>query len=298
MASKDRQHTVALGTPIVVPKTSDQASVLVLLYPPGPQIGRRYELASGEYVVGRLAENPIPVDADSVSRRHAKLHLRADGWVVEDLGSTNGTFVNDVKIAAPTAIHDGDQLRFGSAIFKFLSGANIEAEYHEEIYRMSIVDGLTTIHNKRYFMDFMEREIAGAARYHLPLSLVMFDVDHFKRVNDTHGHLAGDTVLKEIARRIKARTRREDLFARYGGEEFACVLTKTPREGALAFAEAIRQMVAAAPVRWETTDIPVTVSLGCATFHADKPAPVAQLIKLADERLYEAKGAGRNRVVG
>ena len=134
-----------------------------------------------------------------MSRQHARLYIDDDGnWWVEDLNSTNGTFVNEARIRAPAARPTRDQVRFGDAIYKFLSGSNIESAYHEAIHNMAIQDGMTGIHNKRFFMEFLEREIAVASRHGHPLTLVMFDVDHFKKVNDSHGHLAGDAVLKDL----------------------------------------------------------------------------------------------------
>jgi len=271
-------------------------AVVVLLYPPGPNIGRRYPLNREQHVIGRLADVDIPIDADSVSRRHARILRGEDGWYVEDMNSTNGCYVNDVKVNA-RILKDGDILRFGEAIFKFLSGSNIESAYHEEIYRMTILDGLTSVHNKRFFMEFMEREMARAQRYHAPLSLVLFDLDHFKKVNDTYGHLAGDTVLKELCRRLKPRIRREDLIARYGGEEFACVLSGTGMPGAALFAESLRVMCEREPFVHESQSIPVTISLGVSVRDGADPIDVETMIQRADEHLYEAKRAGRNRVV-
>jgi diguanylate cyclase (GGDEF)-like protein len=161
---------------------------------------------------------------------------------------------------------------------------------------MTILDGLTGIHNKRYFLEFLERELAGAHRHRHPLSLVMFDVDHFKMVNDTHGHLAGDAVLKDLTGRIRPRIRREDLFARYGGEEFACVLSGTNLGGAISFAESLRQMIEKDPVAHENLRIPVTVSLGVSAREGVDKMDVETMIQRADEKLYQAKRGGRNRV--
>src|SRR5262249_50560852 len=152
----------------------------------------------------------------------------------------------------------------GAAIFKFLTGANVEMSYHEEIYRMTIVDGLTGVHNKRYFLEFLDREMARCARYGRPVSLVMFDIDHFKLINDQHGHLTGDFVLKERARRRSTRIRRDELRARYGGEEFAGVLPETGRDGAMEFGEQLRQIVAREPFEFEGDSLPVTISVGVA----------------------------------
>jgi diguanylate cyclase (GGDEF)-like protein len=216
--------------------------------------------------------------------------------LVEDLGSTNGSYVNDNPVTkAP--LRDGDFLKIGAAIFKFLTGANVEVSYHEEIYRMTIVDALTGTHNKRYFIEFLDREMARCARYGRPLSLVMFDIDHFKKINDQHGHLTGDHVLKEIAKRLHARIRREELLARYGGEEFAAVLPETGKEGALEFGEQIRQLVAREPFEFEGDSLPVTISVGVATLDGE-PLDAPSFIRVADENLYKAKRGGRNKVVG
>jgi diguanylate cyclase (GGDEF)-like protein len=270
---------------------------LILLHPPGPDMGRRTALSRDEYVIGRVAENDIVIERDSVSRRHARLLRTPErGWCLEDMGSTNGSFVNDVRIQnKPLA--DGDQIRVGDVIYKFLAGSNVEAAYHEEIYRMTIQDGLTGVHNKRYFLDFLERELAAAQRHGHPLTLVMFDIDHFKQINDTRGHLAGDHVLKTLAGRIQPRMRREDLLARYGGEEFAVVLNSTGLHGGLKFAEDIRRRIQGTPFEFDGEAFTVTVSLGVACVEGEQGVTPQVVIARADEKLYAAKHAGRNRVV-
>src|SRR4029450_532267 len=147
-------------------------------------------------------------------------------------------------------------------IFKFLSGSGIEASYHEEIYKMTIVDGLTGAHNKRYFLEFLEREMARCSRYGRPLSLLMFDLDHLKQINAPHGPLTGDYVLKELARRLLVRIRKEELLARYGGEEFAVVLPETGHANAVQFAETRRGMVGNEPFEYEGDHFTVTISIG------------------------------------
>jgi two-component system cell cycle response regulator len=294
----DKSGTLILtapAAPIEKPRERGDACI-VLLHPPGPEIGKRTPLKESAYIVGRDNDADLVISRSSVSRQHSRLSVGDDGeWTLADLGSTNGTFVNEERIQV-RKLADGDQLRFGDAIFKFLSGTNVESAYHEEIYRMTINDGLTGIHNKRYFLEFLERELAVASRHRHPLSLVMFDVDHFKKVNDERGHLAGDAVLKELASRIRPRIRREDLFARYGGEEFACVLASTGIEGAVVFAEHIRSLVAERPCDFEGQAIPVTISLGVASVNREA-IDAAALIRIADEHMYRAKREGRNRVV-
>ncbi|MGE0401192.1 MAG: diguanylate cyclase [Kofleriaceae bacterium] len=270
---------------------------LVNLHPPGPDIGKRVPLLNPQYIVGRDSEAGFVVSRSSVSRQHARLYVDDHGaWWVEDLNSTNGTFVNENRIKHQQ-LADADQVRFGDAIYKFLSGSNIESAYHEAIHNMAIQDGMTGIHNKRYFMEFLEREIAVCVRHGHPLTLVMFDVDHFKKINDGHGHLAGDAVLKDLAARIKPRIRREDLFARYGGEEFACVLPSTALPGGIVFAEHLRTLIEERPTMFDNQVIKFTISLGVTTLHRETGVDPAGLIKRADENLYSAKRNGRNRVV-
>jgi diguanylate cyclase (GGDEF)-like protein len=270
---------------------------LVNLHPPGPDIGRRIPLLSAQYIVGRDSEAGLVVSRSSVSRQHARLYTDDDGnWWVEDLNSTNGTFVNEMRIKLQQ-LADSDQVRFGDAIYKFLSGSNIESAYHEAIHNMAIQDGMTGIHNKRYFNEFLDREIAVCSRHGHPLTLVMFDVDHFKKINDSYGHLAGDAVLKDLAARIRPRIRREDLFARYGGEEFACVLPSTALPGGIVFAEHLRTLIDERPCLFDNQAIAFTISLGVTTLHREPGVDPAALIKRADENLYVAKRSGRNRVV-
>ena len=281
---------------LVKPTISSGMSCLVLIYPPGPEMGKRFPLTTDEVVLGRGSDCDVQIDRDSVSRRHARVFREEGVWMAEDLESTNGTYVNDVPIRR-SPLRDSDFLKVGAAIFKFLSGTGVEASYHEEIYRMTIIDGLTGAHNKRYFLEFLEREIARCSRYGRPLSLLIFDIDHFKKINDTHGHLTGDYVLKEMMRRLLGRIRKEELLARYGGEEFAGVLPETDHVGAMHLAEEIRNIVGGVPFEYEGDVIPVTISVGVSTLEGEM-VDAQTFIKRADANLYEAKRTGRNRVVG
>ena len=258
-------------------------------------LGKRFVLDNNTVRVGRGTDNTIVLEGDSVSRRHAHFECRSRTWFVVDDNSTNGTYLNEEQIRGEAPLATNDRIKIGPTIFKYLSGADAEAKYHEEIYRMTIVDGLTQIHNKRYLFESLERECIRARRHARDLSVVMFDIDFFKKINDQYGHLAGDHVLRELARIVQERTRRDEVFARYGGEEFTIVLPETSLEGATALAQTIRERVEAHEFVFQSERIPMTISLGCAKLDANDRS-AQDLIQRADEKLYEAKRLGRNRV--
>src|SRR5918996_226258 len=201
----------------------ERAATPCLVQMTGPSIGKRYPLGPGPFTIGREEGNTVRLEVDSVSRQHAQIFERDGGYFVADLGSTNGTCVNEHEVKDGTPLRSGDQLRVGRVIFKFLSGDDVESQYHEAIYTLAITDGLTRLHNKRYLLEFLEREMGRCHRYGRQLSLLLFDVDHFKRTNDTHGHLAGDFVLRELAAVVRPLVRAEQCLARYGGEGVALV---------------------------------------------------------------------------
>src|SRR5437660_4535028 len=230
--------------------TTRRDACVVHIYPTGPGMGTRYPLSDTPLVVGRGNDCDIRINDHSVSRRHARIQPGPEGFYAVDLQSTNGTFVNNVP-ASMYKLNDGDYLRVGNCIYRFLAGGNVEAEYHEEIYRLTIIDALTEIHNKRYLLEFLDRELARSARHHRPVALIMFDLDGFKKINDELGHLGGDFTLRELATGIKKGIRKEDLFARFGGEEFVVVLPETTREGAQQMSERLRQLVENHPFQYE-----------------------------------------------
>lgn len=264
---------------------------LVLIY--GADLGRRHPLL-GEVSIGREDSNTIVVDLAGVSRRHARISRRTDGWLVADTDSTNGTYVNGSEILREQLLSNGDLIKLGGAIFKFIAGSNVEAQFYEEIYRLTILDGLTSVPNKRYLSDFLDREIARSSRHRRPLSLAILDIDHFKEVNDTYGHVAGDYVLEEMVRLIQKHVRREQLLARYGGEEFVLVLPETDLDEARAFCEKMRSMVQQTTFQFDGHELGITVSIGVATLGS--PASMEGLVQAADEELLRAKRSGRNRV--
>jgi diguanylate cyclase (GGDEF)-like protein len=269
---------------------------LIHIYPPGSALGTRYVLSSARMLLGRDAECDVHIGDLSVSRRHAYLQMDADGYSVIDLQSTNGTSVNKVAVRE-CRLKDGDDLRLGNCIFRFLASTNVEAQYHEELYQLSISDPLTHIPNRRFLLQSLERELLRSARYHRPLALVLFDVDHFKAVNDQFGHPGGDDALRQLADRALRGVRSIDLVARFGGEEFVVVMPETDLKAAMMVAERLRQSVAAEPFHIHTAGErqPITISVGVAV--AEPGDTVDTLLQRADDALYEAKNGGRNKVV-
>jgi two-component system cell cycle response regulator len=273
------------------------ACCLVMIY--GPRLGHRVAMAKGEHVLGRGLDSDVLVSLEDVSRRHCAIRVKPSGVFLRDLGSKNGTFLNEDELARNRdyPLRSGDLVHVGGAIFKFLEGGNVEALYHEEIYRTAIVDGLTQINNQRYFVEFLERELARCGRHAHPLALVLFDVDQFKAINDERGHVAGDHVLRGIAAAVRPTVRREACFARYGGDEFVLVLPDTALEEAMVYAEKVRGIVEACRFEFDGKPLDVTVSVGVATMKPGVDEP-GSFIRAADDRLYEAKHSGRNCVRG
>jgi diguanylate cyclase (GGDEF)-like protein len=270
-------------------------AALVVIY--GLDLGRKFDLAREETVIGRSSKSDIQIDQESVSRSHAGITNSREGVRIRDLGSTNGTFVNDELVEGQRELRNGDFVKIGRTIFKYIAGGNIEAAYHDEIYRLTTMDGLTQIYNRRYFDEQLERELSRSRRYERVLSLVLLDIDHFKGVNDKYGHLAGDSVLKQLASSVRTKIRREDVFARYGGEEFAVLLPEVSLGGTRQLAEKVRKLVEKQRFEFDRQVIPVTVSVGIATLEPHH-REAGDLVREADEKLYEAKTSGRNRVVG
>jgi diguanylate cyclase (GGDEF)-like protein len=273
-------------------KKDTRDACLVVIY--GDDLGRRVPLGTEPTVLGRSSKCDVQVDQESVSRNHCRVSFNGKHYTIRDLGSTNGTYVND-ELIDEVNLRDGDQIKVGRTIIKFITGGNIEASYHEEIYRLMTIDGLTEIHNKRYFHEMLEREVSRSQRYERVFSIVIFDIDHFKKINDTFGHLAGDAVLRQLGSIVKHKVRRDDIIARIGGEEFAILLPEVGIDGGVEAARKLRAAVEATSFQFEGTTIDVTISLGVAQWEPGV-ADADGLIKNADDKLYEAKRSGRNRV--
>lgn len=275
----------------------------------GPSPGRRYVIASETTLIGRSVNCDISIgqEAITVSNRHAEILRRDDVLSVRDLGSTNGTFVNG-KAVQEHELTNNDLVHVGDLIFKVLLGAEVETAYHEEMYRLLTRDTLTQLFNKRYLQECLERELRRALRHNTSLSIAVFDIDHFKELNDEHGHVVADQVLQRLADRLFQVLRHSDIPARYGGDEFVMLLPELDVTSSAFVAERLRRLIAKDPFLIDGTEVSATISVGVADYRecdvsltpGDDPvdAYAMALFHLADQRLLRAKADGKNRVVG
>jgi two-component system, cell cycle response regulator len=264
----------------------------------GEDVGAIVTLPREINILGRDTQNiEVTVKDESVSRQHARISQRDGHYEIEDLGSTNGTYVAGALVSGRVRLIDGVRVQLGNTIMRFGMQDEVERAASNRIYEMSVRDGLTGVYNRRYFNDRLASEFAYAFRHRTPLCVILGDIDHFKLINDTHGHTVGDLVLRRVAGELQASVRTEDLVARFGGEEFVVMTRGIDAEGAKAFAERIRAIIARALINAESTRVPVTMSLGVAhTQNAPDVNTADMLIEAADVALYAAKRGGRNRV--
>ncbi|MDE2370261.1 MAG: diguanylate cyclase [Burkholderiales bacterium] len=267
----------------------------------GADIGRRYAIEGPCMVIGRTHEADARLDSPGISRRHAELRQHGEQVLLRDLGSANGTFLNEVRLEAAAALKDGDLIRVGDVILKFYGRHSLDALLHDRIYRMATVDEGTGVHTKKYLLDALQREIDLARRIGRPLAVMELDLDHFKSVNDRYGHNAGDEVLRLAAAAVKDTVRGTDVVGRVGGEEFAVVLPATELRAAVDLAERVRVAVAArehefkVPGEDRVETRHQTVSIGVARWSAEM-TQARELLGAADAMLYAAKHGGRDRV--
>jgi two-component system, cell cycle response regulator len=271
----------------------DRAYLVVLA---GASVGEMYKVEGDKTVIGRGQKAQVRLLDDGISREHAQVVVEGNRIFLEDLGSTNGTFCNGLKVDR-RELADGDKILVGSTtILKFTYHDNLDEIFQKQMYESALRDGLTKAFNKKYFTDRLESELTFALRHQSPLVLVMFDIDHFKKVNDTHGHQAGDLVLSEISTLLTGALRAEDVFARYGGEEFAVICRGTDLTQASIVGERMRKAVETHRFLFEGTHIPVTISVGIAGLPDAAVKDATDLVARADKALYQSKHGGRNRV--
>jgi diguanylate cyclase (GGDEF)-like protein len=276
-------------------KHSGEGCLVVIHAPTQADLGRRHVLDKATTTIGRGRDNDIVLPSDCVSRRHSRLERRGEDFFVTDLASTNGTYVNDEsKSVKERQLKRGDQLKVGDTIFKYLAGSDVELQYHEIIFRMAVTDGLTNLSNRKQLDTLLNEEIPRARRHGRELSVLMLDIDHFKTINDMHGHLTGDYVLRGLAAILQKRLRPNDRLGRYGGEEFCAILPETPLASAATIGEELRSLVEAHVFVTEKERIRITISVGAGSLR--EGMALEDLYRGADEMLYEAKRTGRNKV--
>ena len=277
----------------IAPATEGRAYLIILA---GQKVGTMIKVGD-EVVLGRSSKAGLRIEDDGISRMHCRLRQKGGKTFLEDMGSRNGTFVNgDPVLNQP--LSDGDKIRIGSTtILKFTYQDDLDESYQQQLLDAALRDPLTDALNRRHLMERFDAELQFAARHRTPVSLIVIDLDHFKSVNDTKGHLAGDQVLKQVAARITAQLRVEDIFGRYGGEEFCVVCRGINLAQSKIVAERLRKAIASSPVPFEDDEIPVTASFGIAVYPDVDAKHPDDLFKAADEALYKAKEQGRNCVV-
>jgi two-component system, cell cycle response regulator len=296
-SSMGRAITTLVGE-VPVPGVRGRAVLTVVV---GSDLGRVLSIPHREVMtIGRGETCKFQFDDVSISSLHGHVFHMGDECTYRDAGSTNGSFVNDARSKETVILRDGDRIRLGpTTLLRFSYVDENEEAALKKIYEAALYDGLTGIYNRKYLDERIESELGFALRHGTELSLVLLDVDHFKLVNDTHGHLAGDAVLKGLTAVIGRELRAEDVLARYGGEELVVLLRSISLEGAITLADRLRLAVSQSPMQFGALAIPVTVSGGVASLRCcgerrDKEA----LFGMADARLYVAKKTGRNRIVG
>jgi diguanylate cyclase (GGDEF)-like protein len=274
-----------------------EADIILIAHPEGQRLGSRFRLSSGTTLeIGRSSSVAISLpEVMSISRKHARLRYVGSVVTLEDLGSTNGTYVNGQAIHGRTVLKTGDRFQTAAVHFKFLHEQDVESAYHMAIYELVSLDGLTEIYNKRKFEEEVQREFARAVRHSRPLSLMIFDLDEFKRINDTYGHLCGDFALKQVAGLAKDLVRPEQTLARVGGDEFVILSPETTAAQAESLALKLRDRVLDLDHRYGDLKISLSCSFGVAQLSDRMPAP-QDLYHAADHALLLSKRSGRNRV--
>ncbi len=270
----------------------------------GAKLGKRFILDEPTMIVGRVPPANIVISEATVSRKHARFVQSEQTIEVEDLGSSNYTYVNDKKIEGRVPLKDGDIIRLGTVLLKFFAHDNIESIIQDKIYRLATIDAGTQIFNKQYLLDALESEIKFSRTYNKDMCVIMYDLDFFKKVNDTYGHNAGDYILRKTAEVVKGNTRKDDILGRFGGEEFVIILPNTDGKMAHDLAERIRQAVAGYQFLLEVKgkdgvkckyEYYQTISVGIASLASEITSPEA-LLDHADKKLYVSKQSGRNKV--
>jgi two-component system cell cycle response regulator len=278
-------------------KAKESPACLILIR--GTPQGHRYFIEKDEMIIGRDPSADISISDPLISRKHAKVTREGIVIKIEDLGSSNGTVINGKKLEAGhvAKLAKEDMIKLGNSIVKYLPAGEIEIIFYGNLNQAANTDPMTKCFNKGYFLEAIDAEVKRAKALSSALTLIFFDLDHFKKVNDTYGHDAGDYVLKEFSNLLRNSGvyKQKDIFARYGGEEFCLLMPGISASEAAPIAETIRGKVHMHSFTYEGKRIPVTTSLGVAELKSDIET-AQDLIKAADKALYQSKESGRNRV--
>lgn len=278
-------------------KAKEQPACLIIIR--GSHQGKPLLITADEMVIGRDPTADISIPEPSISRKHAKIIKEGTVVKIEDLGSSNGTEINGKKLTAGNIakLAKEDMIKVGNVILKYIPAGEMETAAQINMIQAANTDAMTKCFNKGYFLEAIEAEFKRSKALATPLSLIFFDLDHFKKTNDTFGHEGGDFVLKEFTNLVRSLgvIKQRDIFARYGGEEFCLLMPGTVVTEAAQIAETIRGKIHAHEFNYEGKRIPVTTSLGVAELKSELDS-AQDLIKASDKALYESKTGGRNRV--
>ncbi|HEY8279541.1 MAG TPA: GGDEF domain-containing protein [Bdellovibrionota bacterium] len=286
--------TDTLKIDLELAKATDPVLILIR----GTPQGKKYSLKGAtKFLLGRDKSVEIQLDDANISRQHAQITAEDGKIYIEDLGSRNGTFLNDEPLGTSRKeLEKEDMIKLGSTILKYLPAGQLETLYHINLTNAASMDKLTGLYNRKYISEVLEVEFKRAKALHSQISVVLFDIDNFKKINDTYGHDCGDYVLTTLGTQVKASGLRErDLAGRYGGEEFIVVLTNSAADQAADVAERIRKRIEGHEFTYDNQKISVTVSLGVASIRKDFHLG-ADIYKEADKALYESKRNGKNKV--
>lgn len=262
----------------------------------GDRMGEMFPLKDDRTTIGRGLQTDVRINDEGISRTHAVVEMEDGDYLLSDAGSTNGTFANGSKVDR-YKLQEGDKIQIGaSSVLKFTYHDDLDEDFQRNLYESALRDRLTGIFNRGYFSNRLESDVAFALRHGKPLSLVIFDIDGFKAINDEHGHPVGDQVLSTLAHRVLGTTRSEDIFARYGGEEFALICRDVDAIRASRAAYRIKETVGGKPFEVGSKSLVVTVSVGVADLGMLVEPKAEALVEAADAALYLAKRSGKNRV--
>jgi two-component system cell cycle response regulator len=293
-----RQH-ITRTQPAVPPDRApdgDKRNRAYLVVLAGVSAGEMHKVQADKTIIGRGPNVTLRLNDEGVSREHCQVIFEGAEVVLQDLGSTNGTFCNGTRVDR-RVLADGDKIMVGSTtILRFTYHDHLDEVFQRQMFESALRDGLTKVFNRKYFTDCLDKEFAYATRHHTPLSLIFVDIDHFRKINETFGHAAGDFVLGELSMMLASLVRTEDILARFGGEEFTVLCRGTDLPGALVVAERLRTTVQDRTFTFAGKNIPVTISLGVSAIPDAGIRDDAAFLAAADKAMYEAKRSGRNRV--